>query len=79
MTGRHWIVIAAAVAVIATGCGKKEPTAPAAGAEKKFTIGYSQSTLQDPWRKAMNSELDVELAKHPNVTLNKQDAQNSGK
>jgi ribose transport system substrate-binding protein len=79
MTGRHWIVLAAAVAVIATGCGKKEPTAPAAGAEKKFTIGYSQSTLQDPWRKAMNSELDVELAKHPNVTLNKQDAQNSGK
>lgn len=49
-------------------------TAPAAG--KKWVIGYSQSTLQDPWRKAMNSELLMEQTQHPNVTVNKQDAQN---
>lgn len=64
-------------AVLAYGCGPKNGAAPGAeGAEKKYTIGYSQSTLEDPWRKAMNDELKAEAKNHPNVTLLEQDAQN---
>jgi ribose transport system substrate-binding protein len=62
-------------AMLVAGCGSKQPAEPAASG-KKIVIGYSQSTLQDPWRKAMNAELEVEEQTHPNVTLLKQDAQN---
>lgn len=68
-------------ALVLAGCGKPAP--PPAGdgtgtpsTGKKYTIGYSQSTLQDPWRKAMNSELEAEQKLHLNVTLLPQDAQN---
>jgi ribose transport system substrate-binding protein len=56
------------------GCGSKKPATTTG--TKKFVIGYSQSTLQDPWRKAMNAELDTEIKKHDNVTVLKQDAAN---
>lgn len=78
------ILYAALGAVLVAGCGgKKTPPSPGAttpgattSTAKKYVIGYSQSTLQDPWRKAMNAELDEEIKKHGNVTVLKQDAAN---
>ena len=73
------LLSAIGVACVA-GCTPKTtpPTggSPTASSGKTYVIGYSQSTLQDPWRKAMNSELEAEQKLHPNVTVNKQDAQN---
>lgn len=60
--------------ILVAGCGPKK-VAPTSGA-KKYVIGYSQSTLQDPWRRAMNTELDAEIKNHDNVTVLIQDAAN---
>ncbi|HEY3412863.1 MAG TPA: substrate-binding domain-containing protein [Armatimonadota bacterium] len=78
MVNKTVMLSAFGVALLA-GCTPKTAPgngAPAAPAGKTFVIGYSQSTLQDPWRKAMNSELEAEEKLHSNVTVNKQDAQN---
>lgn len=37
--------------------------------EKKYIIGVSQCTLDDPWRKAMLLDMEVEASYYPNVTL----------
>ncbi|HEY3267131.1 MAG TPA: substrate-binding domain-containing protein [Armatimonadota bacterium] len=81
---RNALLLAGLSALALAGCGgKKNVTAnPTPGAppptpgSKTFKIGYSQSTLQDPWRKAMNSELETEEKNHPNAKVLKQDAQN---
>jgi len=38
-------------------------------------IGFSQCTTAEPWRKVFNEQLQAEAAKHPNVRLVLQDAQ----
>lgn len=81
---RKAMMASLALAALAAGCGQKQGAnaparqagGPAADGGKKYVVGYSQSTLQDPWRKAMDAELDKEIANHPNVTVNKQDAHN---
>lgn len=70
-----WILTGvAATAMLAGGCVNRRN--PGAESVRQFTIGYSQSTLEDPWRKAMNDELAAEEKNFPSVTLLKQDAQN---
>lgn len=76
---RGILSLSLATVVVLSGCAKKSPdvnviTPPPGG--KTFSIGYSQSTLQDPWRKAMNSALDEEIKLHPEAKVLKQDAQN---
>lgn len=81
---RKSLLVSGALALGATilaGCGGGTKTtnnnAAQSPAGKTYKIGYSQSTLQDPWRKAMNSELDAEAKNHPDVQLLMQDAQNN--
>lgn len=66
-------------AAVLAGCGGNK--APENNAQtpsgKVWKIGYSQSTLQDPWRKAMNNELEAEAKNHSDVQLLMQDAQNN--
>lgn len=69
-----WMCMVAA-AVLVHGCSQNNAPDADAGGEAR-TIGYSQSTLEDPWRKAMNDELFAEAKNHPNVNLLEQDAQN---
>jgi ribose transport system substrate-binding protein len=47
----------------------------AAAAGKKWVIGFSQATTAEPWRKVFNEQLQAEAAKHPDVELIIQDAQ----
>jgi len=70
--GLAWLC-AATVALVAGGCARNTA---GGSAEGNYTIGYSQSTLEDPWRKAMNDELKAEEKNHANVKLLYQDAQN---
>lgn len=42
---------------------------PAAGAEKKFVIGFSQATTTEPWRLLFNKELRQEADKHLEISL----------
>jgi len=59
------------------GSGAKpadEGAAPAEGVEKKYVIGFSQVTVSEPWRVWFNDLLRKEAAKHPEVELIIQDA-----
>jgi ribose transport system substrate-binding protein len=42
---------------------------------KKYVIGFSQCNSAEPWREAMNQELQKEAAKHPEIELIISDAQ----
>ncbi len=42
--------------------------------KKKFTIGFSQCTLGDNWRKTMQKEMERELAFHPEINFIIKDA-----
>lgn len=78
MRNAVWVWALVGLALGVSGCGKKTTGGTAANqAGTKYTIGYSQATLQDPWRRAMDAELDTEAAKHPEAKLLKQDAQNN--
>ena len=48
---------------------KKGATKPA------FTIGFSQCNSSEPWREAMNKQIQAEAALHPEITLLISDAQ----
>lgn len=45
--------------------------------EKEFTIGFSQPTEGDAWRKAMHKEMEREVSFHPELNLQIKDAKNS--
>jgi signal transduction histidine kinase/AraC-like DNA-binding protein len=51
-------------------CSSKQET-------KKFSIGFSQCTVGDAWRKAMHEEMQRELSFYPDLELEITDAQNS--
>ena len=42
---------------------------PAAAANPKYRIGFSQVTTVEPWRVQFNKDIKVEAAKHSNVEL----------
>ncbi|GAA4442520.1 substrate-binding domain-containing protein [Pontibacter saemangeumensis] len=45
--------------------------------EKAITIGFSQCTEGDAWRKAMHREMEREVSFHPEIDLQIKDAKNS--
>ena len=51
-------------------CGKKE-------SQVKYVIGFSQCNSAEPWREAMNKEMQQEATKHPDIKLIISDAQQS--
>ncbi|MFT2009312.1 substrate-binding domain-containing protein [Pontibacter sp. 13R65] len=57
------------VAVL-TGCQQTEE-------DKSFTIGFSQCTEGDAWRKAMHEEMEREASFYPELKLQIRDAKNS--
>lgn len=60
------------LALLFTSCkSKKGETAV------KYVIGFSQCNSAEPWRAAMNKEIDKEIAKHPEIKLLTSDAQQS--
>jgi len=82
------LLLPAVVLGLVAGCGHSEneagetgappvgrPAKPAAAtpaAAKKWTIGFSQVTESEPWRAVFDKQLEDEAAKHPEVTLIKQ-------
>lgn len=56
------------VAIHLTGCGDNN-------AERKYVIGFSQCNSAEPWREAMNKELEKAAAEHKNIELIISDAQ----
>ncbi len=67
------VVLMLSIAMIGCGGSRK----PQDGGEKKFTIGMSQCNLNEPWRKQMDADLKAAAAKHPQIVLRVQDAQNN--
>ncbi len=62
---RLWIdlAVAALAAAIITGCNDRGSDKP------KYTIGFSQCTVKEPWRVLFNQRLEAAAARHPEVKL----------
>lgn len=85
---KHRNLAAALVCLTLTGCTPKAESPPAGtsngaqksaqnpGATQTFTIGMSQCNLGEPWRVQMNSDIETEAARHPEINLIARDAQN---
>src|SRR5207237_9896483 len=56
----------------ATGAAQSGASAAATAGGKKWKIGFSQVTETEPWRAVFDKQLDEEAAKHPEVTVIKQ-------
>ncbi len=61
-----WTIRACALAALVnlTACGKNESANKA-----KYTIGFSQTTVKEPWRVLFNERLKAAADKHPEVNL----------
>jgi len=65
------------IVILAAGtfaCKGKEPAPeevrnPSIPAAKRWVVGFSQCTFEDPWRINMNKQMEEEAAKHPEVKL----------
>lgn len=69
------------LALVLIGCDSKQPasssgtgTQPAGGAARptiakkdKYVVGFSQCTIEEPWRVQMNADVQQAAAKHPNL------------
>lgn len=71
MASKQWIY-AGIVLIVAflTSCSQEEES-------HKFTIGFSQCTEGDAWRKAMHKEMEREASFHPELSLQIKDGKNS--
>lgn len=58
-------------AILVVSCGKSK----SGSGNPKFIIGFSQCNSSEPWREAMNKEIESEAAKHPEIELLISDAQ----
>ncbi len=47
------------------------------GVKHQYLIGFSQCNSAEPWREAMNKQMEAEAAKHPEIKLLISDAQQS--
>ena len=66
------LIISAVMALIVTGCSKKE----SAETEAKWTIGMSQCNLGEPWRVQMNADIKKAADAHAELKVIFKDAQN---
>ena len=64
---RNLIFVGVAIIIGAVSCNNNN-------SQKKFTIGFSQCTTHDAWRKYMQKEMERELAFHPEIKLIVKDA-----
>lgn len=79
VTGFLCAVLCVLVATALGACSKPAPdqaASDAAPAAKTFTIGMSQCNLGEPWRVQMNSDIEAEAKKHPELRVIFKDAQN---
>lgn len=79
ITGLLCAVLCVLVAVTLGACSKPAPdqaASDAAPAAKTFTVGMSQCNLGEPWRVQMNSDIEAEAKKHPELRVIFKDAQN---
>lgn len=79
ITGFLCAVLCVLVATVLVACSKPAPdqaASDAAPAAKTFTIGMSQCNLGEPWRVQMNSDIEAEAKKHPELRVIFKDAQN---
>ena len=66
------IIAISILGILFSSCGRKNSaTAP------KYIIGFSQCNSSEPWREAMNKQIEAEVAKHPEIKLLVSDAQQS--
>ena len=57
-------------AVLAAGCGGQNPARQQRGtASSPWVIGFSQCTLNEPWRVEMNRQLEEAAGAHPDIRL----------
>ena len=64
----------------ATATGSGGETASSSGGGKTYLIGMSQANKGEPWRQAMNDQIDAAAKKHPNLKVVFADAaQNNAK
>lgn len=65
------LIAGSAVLFALAGCnqGGTTTTAPAGKSTAKYTIGFSQCTVKEPWRVLFNENLEKEAAKNPDVKL----------
>lgn len=65
------VLLVAALAIVAAGCGKKKTTRETTGKapEKEFSIAFSNATMDHPWRKALTKSIEDEVAKIPEFRL----------
>jgi len=66
------LIMSAVMAVIISGCGKKEKSET----EAKWTIGMSQCNLGEPWRVQMNADIKKAADAHTELKVIFKDAQN---
>lgn len=66
------VIAIAVLAILFSSCGKKNNAAA-----PKYIIGFSQCNSAEPWREAMNKQIESEAAKHPEIKLLVSDAQQS--
>ena len=67
-------VLLALSLLLAAGCGGKEGPASESGASagaaaKRWVIGFSQCTVNEPWRQEMNNRIIAAAKKHPEIEL----------
>ena len=68
----HFIVIVV-LTILLVACNKNGNN----GAVPKYIIGFSQCNSAEPWREAMNKQMESEVAKHSEIKLLISDAQQS--
>lgn len=74
LAARRLAVVMAAALFAAADCGGKTAPAPetpagAPHAEAKFLVGFSNSSLNHPWRVAINDAIVREAMKYPDIRL----------
>jgi ribose transport system substrate-binding protein len=70
------VLLAAASAVLFSGCGQSREETKESTAARQYVIGMSQCNLGEPWRVQMNQDVKDAAAKHPELKVIFKDAQN---
>jgi ribose transport system substrate-binding protein len=72
------ILLVCALAAALSGCAQRRSTRETTGKapQKEFTIGFSNATMDHPWRKALTKSIEDEVAKVPQFRLLTADGNN---
>lgn len=74
----RWLVVACGLLLVVclTGCSRSSDASSVGLGAKGYTIGVSQSSLDEPWRVQMNADLTAAARRHPSLKLVFKDAKN---